>query len=161
MIKITKDFITEKEELELLSHIAINPLNKGQGRNSIVRYGSSLPYKSNVISNKIPHYLDLICCKIVEIGLPKPNSVTINEYKAGQGIAPHIDSTASGPIITILSLLGGATMKFDKGSNNFLVEMEPRSLLQMDGDERNSWRHSIEHVNSDRYSIVFRTSQID
>lgn len=157
-LKIVKDFITEEEEQEILSHIKVGNRSDQKGRNSIKRYGSKLPYNSNMVSAEIPDFLKKLCDKIVSAGLLEeaPNSVTINEYMAGQGITPHVDSKASGAVITILSLKGNATMNFTRGKESFSVDYPARQLMQMQGEIREKWMHSVPCVNELRYSIVFR-----
>jgi alkylated DNA repair dioxygenase AlkB len=160
-LKLTLDFITEAEEAELLS--AIGPSNSKMskqylGRNSIRRYGSKLPYGSNVISETVPDFLDKFCVRLVEQGLvdSKPDSITVNEYQKGQFIAPHIDSIASGPVITVLSLMSRGVMVFSNGDEKISVTLEPRSVVQMSGAIRSQWKHATEPVESERYSVVFR-----
>jgi alkylated DNA repair dioxygenase AlkB len=152
------DFITEDEEKAIMSHIIKAKATKSKSRNTIKRFGSSLPYKSNMASKVIPPFLDAIASKLYDQNLltAKPDSVTINEYFPGQGIAPHIDSKSSGDIITILSLLGSAKMDFVKGDKKFSIDYPARCLLQMKDEIRYSWMHSILKVNEIRYSLVFR-----
>lgn len=89
----------------------------------------------------------------------RPDSITINEYHKGQSISPHVDSKSSGEVISVLSILSEATMVFRKGVSKETVLLNPRSLVQMRGEIRNLWEHSIEPVKSTRYSIVFRCSK--
>lgn len=53
-LKIIPDFISIKEETELLNHIQsappANKKNAAEGRNTIKRYGSSKPYNSDMVS---------------------------------------------------------------------------------------------------------------
>ncbi len=157
-LNLVLDFITSDEEVELVGKIKKSALKRTKSRNSIQRYGSSAPYKSNMVSATIPDYLDALSEKIFNNGLlqVKPNSVTINEYFAGQCITPHVDSKESGPIITILSLLSEAKMIFILNKIQHSIILPPRSVVQMKGELRTKWQHSIEPVTSTRYSIVFR-----
>jgi alkylated DNA repair dioxygenase AlkB len=159
-LKLITDFISEEEEKVILSNLA--PPRKTTKsnllRNSIKRYGSSLPYETNMVSDIIPNYLDKISQKIVECGYLeiKPNSVSINEYLKGNSIAPHIDTKTSGEVISILSLLSDATMVFTKENETFSIKLPIRSLVQMRGEIRYDWKHSVPPVKDTRYSIVFR-----
>jgi len=161
-----ENFITPEEEVEILSHITEVKAKKIPTRNSIKRYGSSAPYRGNIVSKSIPDFLESLAVKLVEQGLmeKKPDSVTINQYCVGQGITPHVDSITSGPVITILSLLSDATMRFHlKGAKGKTVETiasayPARALVQMKEKIRHLWQHSVDPVKSDRYSIVFRCS---
>lgn len=89
----------------------------------------------------------------------RPDSVSVNEYLSGQGIAPHIDSRESGRTITVLSLVSEATMVFSKGEEKKRIELPPRCLLQMRDEARIIWKHAIEPVKHTRYSVVFRCSK--
>ena len=157
-LKVIKDFITSEEESAILSNIKTGKRKSTGERNNILRYGSNLPYKSSIVSHVVPDFLDIISDKLVSSGhLPiKPNSVTINEYLTGQFISPHIDSLTSGPIISIIGLMGSASMKFSLLKNNFILEFPPRCLVQMSDEIRYKWKHSILPVKENRYSMVFR-----
>lgn len=159
-LKLVLDFISIEEESEILSNI--DPPKKTTKsklmRNSVKRYGSSLPYDNDIVSNKIPKYLDNISTKILKSGyLPiRPDSISINEYLKGNSIAPHIDSKSSGDIITVLSLLSDTKMVFDRDGESFSIVLPRRSLVQLRDEIRYEWRHSVPPVSNNRYSIVFR-----
>lgn len=78
---LVNNFITKEEEFYILSNIKSTPHKKTNGRNSIQRFGSSLP-KSNVVSSIIPDYFNFLLDRLLEQKLLKfkPDSVTINEY---------------------------------------------------------------------------------
>ena len=157
-LKLILNFITEEEEKTLVEKFPKFTQKTTKGRNSIQRFGSDLPYKSNIVSKKIPEHLIFLSDRIMEQNLldVAPNSISINEYCIGQSITPHIDSKTSGKIITILSLLSDATMVFEKNKINQSLVLPARSLVQMSGEIRNEWMHSIKPVENFRYSIVFR-----
>lgn len=157
-LSILDDFITKEEESFILSHIEECPARSHKHRNSIKRYGSDLPYRSNMISAVIPDHLDIIGEKIFHSAIlkSKPNSISINEYLPSQQITPHIDSPSSGDVIVVLSLLSEATMKFSFKEKSFSVQLNPRSLVVMKNEIRKKWMHSILPVENKRYSIVFR-----
>lgn len=162
-LTLNLDFISVDEEAELLLRVKQDAPDKKRNvpiRNSIRRYGSREPYFDNVVSPVIPSYFLRICRQLFERNLVDalPDSVTVNEYYAGQIITPHIDNVSAGPVITILSLGAPATMRFTLGAEYFDVEMTPRSLVQMRGAIRYSWKHEILPVPDLRYSLVFRDS---
>jgi alkylated DNA repair protein alkB family protein 8 len=66
--------------------------------------------------------------------------VTVNDYEAGVGLSPHIDthSAFDGPIIS-LSLVGASVMEFRRGSERRALLLPPRSLLVMAGEARYAW----------------------
>ena len=156
---IIPDFISVEEEQMLFPHIDTKKVNKsGKNRNSIRRYGSSGPYRGNLISATIPDHFTFLLDRLVEQKLVpvRPNSVAVNEYLAGQMITPHIDSNSSGDVITVLSLMSDATMIFQLSPFKESVLLPARSISQMSGEIRYKWQHSIKPVESQRYSIVFR-----
>lgn len=157
-LNLIQEFITLKEEQDILAQIKKFERKRTKDRNSIQRFGSKLPYASNMVSESIPEYLNSICEKLFELNLvsKKPDSVTINEYLVGQGIDYHIDSNSSGEKITILSLLSPAVMNFKKSQENFDIELPARTLIQMSDELRYKWQHAIKPVEDTRYSIVFR-----
>lgn len=160
-LNLVLDFISEEEEKILAEKVQKTPKRKTTSRNSIQRFGSSAPYRSNIISTEIPQHFDYLLDRLVEknLLLVRPDSVSVNEYQAGQVITPHIDSKSSGPVVSVLSLLSEATMVLSrKGHQSEKVLLPPRSLVQISGEIRNIWKHSIEPVKSLRYSVVFRCS---
>jgi alkylated DNA repair dioxygenase AlkB len=152
------DFITVDEEKMILDSIKKSEAKKKSDRNSIQRFGSTVPYQSHVVSKTIPEYFNFVLDRIVERNIhdSRPESVSVNEYHVGQAIRPHIDSRGSGEKISVISLLGDAIMVFEKGDEVIKVDLPPRCLSQMSGVVRHEWMHSIEPVKASRYSIVFR-----
>lgn len=158
-LTLAKGFIDEREELALLKQIGGGGEKKNtRQRNSIRRYGSVLPYRGNMMSAQIPEHFHFLLDRLVEKGFldVRPDSVTVNEYMAGQTITPHIDSKSSGEVVSVLSLLSDAVMLFTNGREAVEVPLPPRSLVQMRGEVRHVWQHSIRPVARTRYSVVFR-----
>lgn len=153
---IIRDFISQEEEIHLLEYLYNAPRKNTKSRNNIQRFGSSLPYKSNMISNEIPKHFNFLLDRIMDNNIL--DVITVNQYLKGQFISPHIDSKTSGSVITILSLLSDVNMIFTLNKQKESVEFPARSLVQLKNDIRNIWQHSIEPVKSTRYSIVFRCS---
>jgi alkylated DNA repair dioxygenase AlkB len=159
MLKITKDFITPEEELQILANIKPISPRKTTARNRILRYGSDLPYKTPMLSKDLPEWIEFLVDRLMDQQFvpEKPDHITINEYHAGQNISYHIDSKSSGEIITVLCLKSDAVMgmKDEKGVET-QHPVPARSLVQLTGDERWKSKHCIFPVPSTRYSIVFR-----
>lgn len=157
MIRIIPEYISRDEETTLLSHLRKTKHTIGTGRNSISRYGSALPYKSRV-NKHIPSWFGFIITRLQDDNIITSDSVTVNEYHPTQSIDWHIDSPSSGPTIVVLSLLSEAIMEMRNvhthQSKQFVLH--PRSLLIMEGEERELWEHSIQPLVAHRFSIVFR-----
>lgn len=156
---LMEDFITPDEEAEILAVLPRKDKSpKKKTRNSIWRYGERRVYTDGFVSSKAPPLFYILAQRLVGVhghrGAPK--CFTVNEYHAGQSIEPHVDQIACGPLITVLSLLSPATMRFTGGTQVHLVELPPRSLVTMSGEIRTHWQHSIDPVADTRYSMVFR-----
>ena len=158
------EFITASEEQLLVTRFSAgsppNAKPRDTQRQSIKRYGSDKSYGSYMLADTIPAYLQALCDRLLETKLVSvlPDSVSINEYLKGQHIPPHIDNPASGRVVTVLSVESPATMIFIRGVDTFSVVLPPRSLVQIQDEIRNDWKHAIEPVASRRYSLVFRCS---
>ena len=73
------------------------------------------------------------------------NQMTVNEYKRGQGIGSHIDTTSAfSDGLMSISLGADCVMEFrnEQGIKK-LVHLPPRSLLLMSGPARYAWSHQI------------------
>jgi alkylated DNA repair dioxygenase AlkB len=159
---IINNFVSPEEEHIILNNHKSKSIKDGEKRNNIQRYGSDLPYKGKIVSPTIPRYFQDISERLVKENILQeiPDSVSVNEYGPGQLIKYHIDSKSSGQIITIISLLGQATMGFKKDKQEFFVNFPARALLQISGELRYNWKHCILPVTELRYSIVFRNSKL-
>lgn len=163
-LALYNSFISPAEELVLLEkirNIQARRIRDTSHRTSISRFGSTRPYSSHVQSKVIPDYLMDYSERLVTLGLlaATPDSVSINEYDPGHTIEPHIDSRASGDVITVLSLESPAVMRFTLAKEPaFTVDLAPRSLVQIRGKIRLIWQHEILPVPGHRYSVVFRCS---
>jgi alkylated DNA repair protein alkB family protein 8 len=160
---IVHDFITQERENEILTHIrrdastASYTRPNDTARSLVLRYGWN--YKpSNTWCGDVATWLLKLEYEIHELMHGACfDSFTVNEYRPGDKIAPHIDSTDFGPTIAILSLSSHVMMWFLRdGDIPTGVLLPARSMLLMTGDARYKWKHGIEHVEKLRYSIVFR-----
>jgi len=70
--------------------------------------------------------------------------MTVNEYTAGVGLAPHVDthSAFAGPILS-LSLAGHTVMEFRHGTDKRALYLPRRSLLVMSRDARYRWVETL------------------
>ena len=158
MIKVIEDYITKEEELLLLSSFPKRATSPSAERNSIVRYGSILPYKANVDPH-IPSHFEFLLKRLSDDKIIESDSITVNEYQPSQAIDWHVDSIPSGPTIIVLSLKSSATMglrKKNDENNKKDISLPNRSLLILNEEERYQWEHCIYPVSEHRYSVVFR-----
>jgi len=102
---------------------------------------------------------------VSQAGFPRrPDQLIINEYSAGQGIAPHIDHTRyfDEPIASI-SMLSEYPMVLDppRGSDATPITLRLRrnSCLVLAGEARWQWKHSIPKRKSDEWSDGHKTQR--
>ena len=97
------------------------------------------------------------------------DQLTVNEYPAGVGLAPHVDThSAFGPAIFSLSLAGNAVMEFRRLADGeeaeaaegetsarptvaerHAVALPRRSMLALAAEARYEWQHYIPHRKRD------------
>ena len=96
------------------------------------------------------------------------DQLTVNEYPAGVGLAPHVDThSAFGPAIFSLSLAGNAVMEFRKLDaeqaetaegetrarptvvERHAIALPRRSMLALAAEARYEWQHYIPHRKRD------------
>ena len=183
---LLEDFLTEKEEEELM--LEIDACNNWETRlkRRVMHFGQRFDYFTRKIdetnlfesssSSSFPSFLLRIVEKMQNNNHIKletiPNQCTINEYLIGQGIAPHVDthSPFHNQIISI-SLGSGTTMVLKNVLNEQLVYhlyIPARSLLLLSNEARFGYSHGIPSRKSDyiqqqtvirskRVSLTFRT----
>jgi alkylated DNA repair dioxygenase AlkB len=81
------------------------------------------------------------------------DQMLVNEYQAGQGIAPHRDYAPFGRRVVSLSLLSPCVMDFRhpaSGRKERLL-LEPRSPLVLSDEARYDWEHGIAPRKRDRW----------
>ena len=81
-LSIYLNFINAEEEQELIKNIpsASKNIKKTKARNNIFRYGSELPYKSNIISQEIPNcFCFLLEISKIEVKYLNPNNTNKNK----------------------------------------------------------------------------------
>jgi len=139
----------------------------------VQHYGWQYDYRARRVDESaylgpLPGWLEVAAARVAEgLGVGRPNQVIVNEYLAGQGIAPHIDCiTCFGPVVSTLSLGSEVQMDLSLGSAQVPVLLERGSLLALTGPARYVWQHGIAKrlvdkefgvVRSRRVSLTFRT----
>ena len=154
------DYVTADEESAIVALIDTQSWLTDLKRR-VQHYGYRYDYKRRVVEpatrlGPLPSWLAAFATRFVADGIvhAAPNQVIINEYLPGQGIAAHIDSTASfGDTIVSLSLLSPCVMTFTQPASQKKVSLllAPRSLLAMREDARYHWAHAIASRKGDMY----------
>lgn len=174
-LRFIPNFINAEEEQTLLEYIDAQPWNTSLSRRT-QHYGYEYNYtdkEAKKPTTPIPESFEYLMERLVERGVltERPDQLIINEYKPGQGIAPHTDHvkyfadgivsiSLGAPVVMdfLLSPSGGKQIK----KSGVLTR---RSALLMRGPARYKWRHGIANRMSDpppvgkrerRVSLTFR-----
>jgi alkylated DNA repair dioxygenase AlkB len=163
----------EKKLIETVDkQIWLSPLQR-----RVQHYGYIYDYKRRNVTREmfiggLPDWLQALAEVLHREGHigETPDQVIINEYEAGQGIAPHVDcEPCFGDTILSLSLGSACMMDFYALDDERVLHqlLEPRSLLVMEKESRYQWKHGIAARKSDivegkslprgrRISLTFR-----
>jgi alkylated DNA repair dioxygenase AlkB len=167
------DFITEKEEAELLSIIASLPLQEAKykaftAKRRIISYGGTYDFSTNELTpaEPIPDFLYPLRSRVAQWAEVPESHFThalIAEYRTGTQLGWHRD-VPEFEIISGVSLGGQCRMRLrpypapqDKRTAAFSIDLAPRSAYIMRDEARWRWQHSIPPTKTLRYSITFRT----
>ncbi len=155
------EYIDQSAEAELIRIIDAQPWITELKRR-VQHYGYRYDYKARAITRglklgRLPEWLAPYCNELCQKHLfpTLPDQVIINEYQAGQGIAPHIDCIPCfEETIASLSLGSSCIMEFTHADTQqkIPVLLEPRSLIVLSADARYRWKHSISHRKTDSHN---------
>lgn len=176
------DFVTKEQELDLITKIDQNPWENIKHR-QVQHYGYDFQYKGDLKNNvdkeekkgELPGHMEPVISKLNAYCLPHNDNnpldqLTINDYKPGDGIPPHVDThSAFMPVFCSLSQLSGTVMTFRRYDDILEhVYQPPRCAAIFTDEARYAWFHSIAtrkvdrvegdlHFRSRRVSQTFRT----
>ncbi|XP_076959327.1 alkylated DNA repair protein ALKBH8 homolog [Bidens hawaiensis] len=167
-IYLIHDFVSPQQEEQLLAAVDARPWHS-LAKRRVQHYGyefrydirnvnthqqlGELPSFVTCVTERIPLFRNLNEATAISL-----DQLTVNEYPAGVGLSPHIDthSAFEGSIYS-LSLSGSCIMEFrayagdtdsDTNSSNLLrkaIYLPPRSMLLLSGEGRYAWQHYIPH----------------
>ena len=172
------NFITPEEETDLLAAID-GEMWKNDLQRRVQHYGYRYDYTERNINadNKLgslPPWVEEINNRLMkqDLFISKPDQLIVNEYMPGQGIAPHTDRDCFGPVVASLSLGSDCMMRIrphnEDKQDAFDIVLLRLSLVVLQGQSRDVWRHSIAPRQGDqqdgckiprqrRVSLTFRT----
>lgn len=165
-VTLITDFVTEEEEREMLACVDSDERWQGLAKRRVLHYGYAFDYGTRDARDEtspMPAFVAGLLGRAAACGAPGAcesvhcDQLTVNEYVAGVGIAPHVDThSAFGPTILSLSLAGRAVMEFrlheggeKEPRERRAISMPPRSLLVLHGEARYRWLHYIPHRKRD------------
>ena len=112
------EWLSAGEEAELLRCAELSPPQRWtqlRGRRLQNLGGQPRPPPEGFAPEPLPDWVGAVCDALVRAGVfppdAPPNHVLLNEYRAGEGIAPHRDGPLYAPRVAIVSL--GAACTFD------------------------------------------------
>lgn len=172
-LRYIPDAITPETELSLLDAIDAHEWLTSMSRR-VQHYGWKYDYKARRVSpdsylGPLPKFLAPLVTLVQRRAGFTPDQAIINEYKPGQGIAPHIDcEPCFGPTVAMVGLGSSTQMDFKHRhtGRTWSLRFERRALLTLEGDARTAWTHAIAKRHSDpgspgrrgrRVSVTFRT----
>jgi len=164
------DFITPKEERELIGHLSVSDLSPFKfqgwtGKRLTRTYGWRYDFddRSFAPSEPIPDWLQPLRAKAAELAGTAPTDLVhalLVRYDPGAGIGWHRDRPVFETVVGV-SLGTPAVLRFRKrrlgGFDRMNVEVEPRSAYLLSGPARYEWEHSIAPGDTLRFSITLRT----
>lgn len=167
------DFISQDEESSLITDIDYISQNQWATltQRRLLNLGG-IPHPSGSWSEELPEYTELICSRLVEMGVFKtyPNQILLNEYCDGAGIDPHNDGPLYQPLACIVSLNSDAIIDFYEMTNksnhgsgggaevitpqiehpSFSVVLRRRSLVVFSEEKYISYVHGIQKRMEDK-----------
>eukprot|EP01006_Ploeotia_vitrea_P024767 TRINITY_DN57573_c0_g1_i1.p1 TRINITY_DN57573_c0_g1~~TRINITY_DN57573_c0_g1_i1.p1 ORF type:complete len:608 (-),score=67.45 TRINITY_DN57573_c0_g1_i1:377-2200(-) len=163
------NFITEEEERVILEKLEPIKWEKDHAGKAIWQAGPQIVHKNGevVIDNsakhrKFPSYVKEISNRLATKLNGKPNHLSIQSYKVGEGMAEEITPAVYGDTFAIIGIFSDIPMKFkgpyedgqmkppkaDLMSFNLLLER--RSCLVLTGKARHCWSREITLKHKDK-----------
>eukprot|EP00904_Undaria_pinnatifida_P010564 jgi/Undpi1/6638/HiC_scaffold_20.g09117.m1 len=165
-LTLIERFVGEREEEALLEHFIRGDEARWTGplRRRVQHYGRVFDYHTRHVdfSAPAPPLPDCLAAVTEDMGKRRlkpslPDQLTLNEYKPGQGISPHVDThSAFEDGLASLSLGSGCVMdmRHPDGVRVKNVYLPRGSLLVMEGAARYEWSHGIASRKTDMVNGV-------
>jgi DNA oxidative demethylase len=135
------------------------------GKRQTLTFGWRYDFENGSFSkaDPLPNFLLPIRAHAAEFAGLNPADIEqalLIRYDVGAGIGWHRDRPVFEDVMGI-SLGSPAPMRFRKKlERGFLrgsIPLAPRSIYLLSGEARHDWEHSIDRLNTPRWSITFRT----
>lgn len=160
-----EDYLSEEKLNKIkkyLNELEFSAISSANNSRRVAHFGYYYSYDRTGLTPApaIPEFLnDLVNdIEITSKGFTTFDQVIINEYKPGQGIAPHTDHTKLfGPIIACITIGSSVPITFRNGDITKKLYIKEGSMYIMTKDSRYKWTHSLTNKSKDtRYSITYR-----
>lgn len=158
-LQLIQDAITSEYHDHLIAIIDQQPWLT-DFRRRVQHYGYRYDYKSHSIDasqflGPLPDWSMLFLEQLQYADFIEqiPDQLIVNEYEPGQGISPHIDCRPCfGDVIFSLTLGSTCIMEFTHAEVKVPIFLEPCSVLIMQGEARQIWKHAIPARKTDIYA---------
>jgi len=168
-LKYERDFLTEPEERDLVSHVQSLPFAGFEfhgflGKRRVVSFGWKYDFNDRRLqkADDMPPFLLPLRARAAALAGLDPSAfqhVLVTEYAPGAGIGWHKDKAVFDEVAGI-SLLAPCRFRFRRKRGDrwerAQITAEPRSAYLLRGPARTEWEHSIPEMDRLRYSITFR-----
>jgi alkylated DNA repair dioxygenase AlkB len=165
------DFITAREERDLVAHLEALPFGeirmRGQvARRSALQFGYDYGYNAGTVTPNVvppPPFLDGIRERVAGLIGRRADELAMVlalRYPPGAAIGWHRDRPVFGPEVVGVSLLAEAVLRLRPPGatrGGVRVALAPRAAYVLAGPARSRWQHSVPAVKALRYSVTFRT----
>jgi alkylated DNA repair dioxygenase AlkB len=153
-------YLTEAEQNELWQTVHAQTWLTDLKRR-VQHYGYKYDYKARRVDlsmkiGELPTWADALAVRLWQASFfaEKPDQLIVNEYEAGQGIAPHVDcEPCFSDTIVSISLGSPCVMDFinleSKEKRSVLLEAGSAVVLQ--GESRYDWQHTIASRKTDTF----------
>ncbi|MGZ3295647.1 MAG: alpha-ketoglutarate-dependent dioxygenase AlkB, partial [Xanthobacteraceae bacterium] len=172
-LRYQPDFISERDERELVARIRSLPLEPFQfgafeGKRRVASFGWRYDYGQQklVKAKDLPAWIAPVIARVEAwqgLAVTAIRQMLFTEYDVGAEIGWHRDKPHFDQVFG-LSLLSACKFRFRRktegGWERYTLQAEPRSLYLMSGESRHVWEHSIPPVEMVRYSVTFRTMAV-
>jgi alkylated DNA repair dioxygenase AlkB len=172
-LTIVPAYVSTDVEAALLDAIDGMPWQNSLKRR-VQHYGFPYDYRRRSVRQScylgpLPAFLMPIVARLRRDFDFDPNQAIVNEYAAGQGIAPHIDALGSfGERVVMIGLRSDVEMDFAEpvSGQSGSILFRHGDLVMIEGDARKRWTHAIAKRKADkrfgtrrdrRVSITFRS----
>jgi DNA oxidative demethylase len=164
------EFISREEEAALLGHVRGQPFRPFQfqgweGRRETVSFGWRYDFNEARVhpAPPIPDFLLPLrarAAQLAGLACDALEQALIIRYGAGAGIGWHRDRPVFESVLGV-SLLSETVLRFRRrraaGFERFALPVPPRSAYLLNGEIRHEWEHGIAPVETERFSITFRS----
>ena len=167
-----EDFVSAKEEAELISRIAGLELREFEfhgylGKRRVTSFGLRYDFADMAVHEaaEMPEFLLPLRDRAADFAGLAPEALAhalVTEYTPDAAIGWHRDRPVFGDVIGI-SLGSACRFRFrrKRGASweRKSLQLAPRSVYLLRGSARHEWQHSIPPVEALRYSVTFRSTR--